>query len=374
MKYKRCSLLLALLCLLFMACSDESSMPKIRIDEYTQSLEYKLGDNGEYYVVTGTSDMYLEELFIPDTYNGLPVKEIKYEAFKGMTTLDTVVLPDSIEKVGFAVFADCDNLETVVLSENLSVIANEMFRNCENLKKIAIPSSVCEIGDMAFEQAGLEEIKLVEGLTTIGWSAFSDTDIEELEIPASVTRIAAGVCKPFMGNPCKINKLTVAKENKSYYSKGNCIISSDGKLILGANDSKIPEGVTEIVADAFRGCELGNVKIPSSVLRIGEDAFNEAKIKTLSLSEGLMEIDSNAFEDAEGFNSIVIPQSVQVIHFAAFEGCDTLEKVEIKGTTELYSYAFARCTNLQEVIFSSLMDKIDEDAFLECADVEFEYK
>ncbi len=64
---------------------------------------------------------------------------------------------------------------------------------CKGLAKIDIPSSVKEIGELAFEGcSGLKRITLSEGLSVIRRGAFVDTDLSSITIPSSVQVIESG--------------------------------------------------------------------------------------------------------------------------------------------------------------------------------------
>ncbi len=53
------------------------------------------------------------EVVIPDTIDGLPVIEIGDEAFYNNTTLTTITLPATIERIGVRAFAGCTSLHTM---------------------------------------------------------------------------------------------------------------------------------------------------------------------------------------------------------------------------------------------------------------------
>ncbi|MDE7139986.1 MAG: leucine-rich repeat domain-containing protein, partial [Treponemataceae bacterium] len=78
-------------------------------------------------------------------------------------------------------------------------------------------------------------------------------------------------------------------------------------------DVTIPEGVTELVRQAFSNCtSLTDVTIPAGVKTIGDDAFDNCK----SLTE------------------VTIPGSVTSIGEYAFSWCNSLETVTYGGTKE----------------------------------------
>ncbi len=343
----------------------------IIITEYTQNLIYSIDEDGTSYVVDGSHDKNLTELFIPKMYNGKPVRKIGSGAFEGMPFLTTVVLPDSVVEINPRAFAYCENLTTVVLSKNLSKIWRDAFLKCSKLKRIDLPESLREIDECAFEQTGLESVNLPEGLLSIGYKAFSETRIKEVHIPASLEKISPQAFDPGLGGICRLNKITVSKDNKKYYGEGNCLITKSGTIIMGAQGSEIPDGVTSVAGNAFRGCILEKVYMPDSVVEIGDYAFADAMISEIRLSENLTSIGSSAFWSVDGLSSIVIPPKVEEIGSGCFESCWDLREVQFEGTTEVSFYVFAYCNGLEKAVFTKEENIIDEDAFKGCSNVKF---
>ena len=64
------------------------------------------------------------------------------------------------------------------------------------------------------------------------------------------------------------------------------------QLLIEHGNSKVPEVVTSIGDNCFRGCkELTSIELPSSLLSIGDEAFCETKISTITIPEGVTKIE-----------------------------------------------------------------------------------
>ncbi len=76
----------------------------------------------------------------------------------------------------------------------------------------------------------------------------------------------------------------------------------------------MPEGVKEILAEAFRGCEnLESISLPESLVTIGDEVFSGCKsLKELSLPSGLKEIGRSAFPSESSLKTITIPEGCVV--------------------------------------------------------------
>lgn len=158
--------------------------------------------------------------------DGCKVRELD-GTFRGFYNLTSVVLPESVKKVGKSTFEQCQSLESidlsgvteldtenlftncyslksVILPDNLTEIGPYMFSNCKSLVSLTIPQSVTVIGEKAFSQCAIETIVLPQNLTEIGTKAFYITDLKEIFIPKSVTYIGEAAFVTFT-----LNQLTV---------------------------------------------------------------------------------------------------------------------------------------------------------------------
>ena len=155
------------------------------------------------------------------------VASIPKHAFRYLTALEEVVLPESLISIGVYAFDGCTKLKTINLGEGLTVIPAYCFYNCTSLSELTLPENITSVGNYAFYNCiGFRLINMNENLKTIGSYAFYGCDgvlslvlndgletinnnafcnsvnLTAVEIPASVTTIGANV---FDG----CNKLTV---------------------------------------------------------------------------------------------------------------------------------------------------------------------
>ncbi len=126
----------------------------------------------------------METLTIPDS-----VEKIGNYAFAYCTNLESVTIPDSVREIGDRAFEGCELLRKVRLPEGLEEIEEYTFFLCFELKTISIPDSVRRIGKGAFDGCSLSRISLPEGLVSIGDEAFNGCELKKVRIPASVTEI-----------------------------------------------------------------------------------------------------------------------------------------------------------------------------------------
>lgn len=152
------------------------------------------------------------DVVIPDEIDGKSVVRITPDAFSG-AELETLKIPESVNKIGKSAFESCKNLKSVNIPENLteiddytfcecksltaivisngvSRIGNNAFAKCENLTEITIPNGILEIGSEAFAGSGLTEITIPNGVTIIGAEIFSGcNDLKKVNLPDDITYI-----------------------------------------------------------------------------------------------------------------------------------------------------------------------------------------
>jgi len=154
--------------------------------------EYGVNESGDYeilgYTYNGSEKIDVD---IPSSINSRPVTGIADDAFKAITSIKSVKIPDSITYIGNYAFFDCDYITELVIPSSVVSIGVGAFMECAALEKITLPEGLTEIADYTFMYCeSLKEIKLPETLTAIGDGAFWKCDsITEVTVPASVKTI-----------------------------------------------------------------------------------------------------------------------------------------------------------------------------------------
>ena len=115
-----------------------------------------------------------EIVVIPETYDGIPITEIGYEAFKDNTTVKTVILSKNIKTIAYAAFQSCTALTEIIFPDGsqLTSIGNASFAKSA-ITSINIPEGVTMIDNSAFNGcASLTSVTLPTTLEKIGYLAF----------------------------------------------------------------------------------------------------------------------------------------------------------------------------------------------------------
>ena len=157
------------------------------------------------------------------------VKRIGAKAFQSSSSPDEIVLPESVEEIGYRAFYGCS--ADVNIPEGVKAIAEEAFF-ASNITKAIVPESITEIGYRTFASASIDEIDLPYGLTIIGKDAFMNNPVKSVVIPGTVTTIEDGAF-----NSCYYLSDITIPESVTYMGEELFDYCSEDLIIYGKEGS-----------------------------------------------------------------------------------------------------------------------------------------
>ena len=172
----------------------------LNYDRYIQSCLYNANKDWQYQKVDGKAkitgaknrtsktstqmvkagnaeDGYL--LDIPESIDGLEVKNIGSAAFQGNQELRAVYVPGTVDTVEKQAFAKCTSLDHILLDNGVQSIGANAFAECTGLEAVSIPYSLKSIGDDAF--AEISDLKIYAAKGSQGETYAKDHDNTTLE-------------------------------------------------------------------------------------------------------------------------------------------------------------------------------------------------
>lgn len=314
------------------------------------------------------------------------VTSIAAAAFKGKsatpnTTLKSVVLPNTIEKLVKGLFSYCTALESVNIPTGCTSFLGNVFEYCSSLDSIVIPNNITAITSSQFNGCtGLKYIRF-EGTDPIEVSAASGlqakytsgsgdaavdyiSTLEEVVInrPMTVMKPAEN---PWRGN-ASIKKVTFGGNCTEVYSNmfENCTSLSEITIPetvtsfaanafanTGITSLDLHGGIATIPSSCFQGCKsLATVKINEGTTFIDALAFNGSPVSSLSLPASLTTIGKQAFNNCALTGDITLPVAVARINDLAFAGNSAMTSIALPATlANLGEGVFQGCTGLTAI-------------------------
>ncbi len=318
------------------------------------------------YAFLGLSD--IESVSIPPT-----VETIGISAFEGCSGLKEVKIPASVKTIKLSAFKGCTNLSNVEFSVGLESIGTNAFKGCNLIEEITFPVGVKEI-DGFDGCVGLKNISFSTGVEQI--TGFSGcTGLTQLTLPEGLVKI-----NMFAFRNC--TNLISINIPESVVNIGDCAFSGCTNL----HSINIPYSISYLATDAFKGCnnlesyffncpsvknwfkgnkKITNITFGDSVHVISSNAFNDCTgLVRVSFSSGISQIESNAFKGCTQLASLLFPKNLTSISDYAFQNCSSVSSVSFSDKVkEIGRDAFAGCTKMSDVSFASLENLCNIDFY-----------
>lgn len=264
------------------------------------------------------------------------VKRINDQAFMS-TPVQEVVVPQSVETIGYQAFANCSKLQTVTFKDT-----------ADN------PSQLREVGEQAFYYTlKLDTVKLPQSVTKLGAGVFSSSTIHTVDfggatvIPDSALQTASQVYDVTLSD--KVTEIG----NSAFAS---CLSLGELKLsnVEGAEDGAtkgLPSALKAIGAGTFSGTAFGgNLVIPEHVTSIGAEAFALTSLTGIQLPEGVKHLGSG-FLGGTGITELSVPESVDDVEQGVFSSMGSLAKISLPSNIpdDALVQGFVGDTSLREI-------------------------
>lgn len=169
------------------------------------------------------SPMYLNPknpsvLTVPEYVNGYKVTDAMDGAFAfiGYTELESIVLPQTLTRIGSSLFKESKYVKSVWLPEGIKEIPLWTFQGCKELANVYIPSSVEVIWHNSFEGTALKSfiVPYDSDLSMVYSRSFSDCGmLEEVDFGRELFYIYCPDGEGIFENCDNLRSLTIGNEN-----------------------------------------------------------------------------------------------------------------------------------------------------------------
>ena len=280
----------------------------------------------------------LTSVIIPNSVN-----DIGYEAFAN-SSITNINIPDNVESIGHRAFEECQALTTITIGKGLKKIGENAFNNCSNLKSVTIDANAIVSADYYTPSQSLccifgshvEEFIIGESVTKIGKYALAEnyyrSYLTKVKLPNSITNIGVGAFEK-----SAITSIFIPAS----------VESIGGDAFLGC-----VELTSVYISDLSSWCKLSFGNRTSNPLILAKQLFiNNEAVKDLVIPSDVESIEKYAF-CGSNIATVTIPESVKSIGDGAFLGCTSLDtvKVNIKIPLSITEIVFTNRTNASLIV------------------------
>ena len=276
----------------------------------------------------------LESVIIPST-----VEVINDGAFSGCTSLKSITIPSTVKEIRHRAFEKCTELTDVTFEDGVEKIYGEAFGGCTKLSNINFGKTVTYLGDYAFRGCtSLKKVIVPDSVSTLGIGAFYDCEnLESIVIGNGVKKIG----KSIFENCYKLEEITMPLYNR-------IIMEAESNSNLG------PIHIT-----SGNNNEVRLVKLFDGMCDPEQYALRKLNITSME--------NSNILTTFIGYeNGELVSEAAYGVPEKLFEGMSMLTDITFGDTVMSVSAGvFSDCTNLENLTFKSENVYIKEGALLE---------
>lgn len=269
-----------------------------------------------------------------------------------------LIISNCITKIGNFAFRDCTSLESITIPQSVNKFGASAFENCtfEYVYYTGDMAHWCGIdcfsGDYIEDEEGSSDKPAIIEITTTGSPCCADTNlyidnelVEDVVIPYGVTSI--GNCA--FRHCSTLKSVTIPN---SVTSIGNSVFA----FCTSLTNATLADSITNIGKSMFAGCSsLTSANIPNGMTYVPYGMFMETAITSIIIPDSVKIIEYAAFQLCKKLSSIVIPDSVTVLEQGAFLNCSSLKSVT--GGNGLTSIGYA-CFTYDPITSITIPDSV----------------
>ena len=230
-----------------------------------------------------------------------------------------------------------DRYTKVIIPSGVKVLKYLAFRFSTELTEVVFPDGLTTIESYAFGSEKLTKISLPDSITTLGARFFYDCpNLTEVNYPRNLTDTIQDI-----GTPC-----------------------SPFETEQMLHSITVPEGVTEIPENIFRGFKGETVYLPDTLESVSENAFYASDITHITIPSHVTSIADSAFQFCDELLSITLPKSLETIGNEAFDYCIKLKNFRIpENVKSIGDSALYRWEAINVLYFPESLESLGSYAF-----------
>lgn len=297
-------------------------------------------------------------------------------------TFTSVVIPDSITKIGQSAFARTA-LTSVDIPESVTEIGASAFYYCTELTNVSIPLSIIEVGSRAFFACDKLVKNKYEDCYYLGNESEPYVyfiDIGTISNPIYIHRQTKHIDGEALYHAYG-NEIVLDSGNRTFEFRNNCLINVNTKtLVYGNENSIIPSDGSVVTINEYAFKVLSgefNVTIPNTVEVIKRFAFFYTnKMSILHIPASVKVIEQGAFWSTDDIQQITVDSANKNYYVKnncliekdtkiLIKGCMNSYIPLNEGITEIADYAFTSC-DISRIELPDSVKSIGSGAFNNC--------
>ena len=290
------------------------------------------------YGVTMVVDAFEDNTFVETVNIPNSVNRIGAYAFSGAVNLKNIVIPDTVTRIDGYSFYNCRSLRSIELPESVQYINGSAFRACEKLTGFTFPSKVETINSYVLADCkALTDVIMPSSVQTIHEMAFNNSPYIRLHV-------TYGSIGEQFAQEHELNYTYYIQQTQDFmYSKndeGIQILLYIGKLY----DVDVPAEIDGLQVNRINTAAFQNnstarrITLPNTVKTIGDWAFSYMdSLEEISLSSELESLGADAFTGSYNLKEVVLPAKLKNIGVEPFAGIPSL-KVYTQVGSEAENY------------------------------------
>ena len=293
----------------------------------TTQLRCSIGSSAAYTLSKNGTSFYDDGYKLRYTYADRDGSVTGLALLKYAGTEAEVRVPDGVtELIGWCCVGN-NKVTSVVLPESVVKIGEVAFYKCKNLSSVTLPQGIVEIGDSAFAECPkLTVIDIPDGLQKAAWLAEDDVRLRCSFGSSAAFALSKGG-NNFCAGDFQMRYLFDDEGNRNGL-RLNKYLGTDAEVT-------VPEEVTE-TGSAFKDCKtVTKVVLPAGLTKLESDIFSGCTaLKEIAIPEGVTSIGNGAFRDCEALTELALPQGLKKIESYVFIGCTGLSYIDIPDGVE----------------------------------------